>query len=38
MLRVLPQENAIILEVTDGKAPALLRCGEDFTYVVVPLA
>jgi len=37
MLRILPQDSAIMLEMNDGKTPAVFQCGGDFTYVVVPL-
>lgn len=37
MLRVLPAESSLTLEMTDSKTPATFRCGDDFTYVVVPL-
>jgi DNA polymerase III subunit beta len=38
MLNVLAAESPITLEMTDDKTPATFRSGEDFSYVVVPLA
>ncbi|MCI0464144.1 MAG: DNA polymerase III subunit beta [Gemmataceae bacterium] len=38
MLRVLGAGDQLTLEMTDGTKPALFRCGDDFSYVVMPLA
>src|SRR6202011_1856738 len=38
MLSVLPADATVTLEITDDKTPATFRSGEDFSYVVVPMA
>jgi DNA polymerase III subunit beta len=38
MLHVLPADAIVILEMTDDKTPATFRCGDDFSYIVVPMA
>lgn len=37
MLRVLPADTSLSLEMTTGQQPALFRCGDDYAYVVMPL-
>jgi DNA polymerase-3 subunit beta len=37
MLRVLPADGALVLELVDGGSPALFRSGADYSYVVMPL-
>jgi DNA polymerase-3 subunit beta len=37
MLKVLPPESDLILELNDGESPALVRCGDTYTYLVMPL-
>ncbi|MBI2808677.1 MAG: DNA polymerase III subunit beta [Planctomycetes bacterium] len=37
MLNVLPADATIVLEMADDKTPATFRCGDDFSYIVVPL-
>lgn len=37
MLNALPGDAALVLEMADDKTPAAFRCGDNFTYVVVPL-
>jgi DNA polymerase-3 subunit beta len=37
MLRVLPADAALTLELVDGNSPALFRSGADYAYVVMPL-
>jgi DNA polymerase-3 subunit beta len=38
MLRVLNSEDALTLELTDGNSVALFRCGESYSYIVMPLS
>jgi DNA polymerase III subunit beta len=38
MLKVLEPDTQITLEVVDGTSPALLRSGENYSYVVMPLS
>jgi DNA polymerase-3 subunit beta len=38
MLRVLPEEAPLTLEIVDGNSPALFRSGPDYSYVVMPLS
>lgn len=38
MLRVLEPDAALTLELVDGSSPALLRCGANYSYVVMPLS
>jgi DNA polymerase-3 subunit beta len=38
MLRVLDPDAALTVELVDGSSPALLRCGTDYSYVVMPLS
>ncbi len=37
MLKVLPAEAPLALEMVDGNNPALFRSGADYSYVVMPL-
>lgn len=37
MLRVLEPDQELILEMTDGNSPALIRAGEDYAYLMMPL-
>ena len=37
MLRVMPPETNVTLELKDANTPAILRSGADYLYVVVPL-
>jgi DNA polymerase-3 subunit beta len=37
MLRVLNPDDALTLELTDGNSVALFRCGENYSYIVMPL-
>jgi DNA polymerase-3 subunit beta len=37
MLKVLPPDDPLVLELTDGGSPALFRCGEHYEYLVMPL-
>jgi DNA polymerase-3 subunit beta len=36
-LKVLPPDADLKLELTDGGSPALFRCGEQYSYLVMPL-
>jgi DNA polymerase-3 subunit beta len=38
MLRVLPADGALTLELVDGATPALFRSGSDYSYLVMPLS
>lgn len=38
MLRVLEPDTALMMELVDGNTPALFRCGDDYSYVVMPLS
>jgi DNA polymerase-3 subunit beta len=38
MLRVLEPDAALTLELVDGTSPALFKCGNDYSYVVMPLS
>jgi DNA polymerase-3 subunit beta len=38
MLRVLPAEADLILELGDGNSPALFKSGTDYQYLVMPLS
>jgi DNA polymerase-3 subunit beta len=38
MLRVLPAETALTLEMIDGGKPAVFRAGDDYLYLVMPLS
>lgn len=38
MLKTLDPEAELTLEMTDGKGPALFRCGDGYSYVVMPLS
>lgn len=38
MLRVLEPDTALTLELVDGTSPALFRCGDNYSYVVMPLS
>lgn len=37
MLRVLPAETKVQVEIRDGKTPGLFRVGRDYRYVVMPI-
>jgi DNA polymerase-3 subunit beta len=37
MLRVLEPDAALTLELVDGNSPALFRCGDNYSYIVMPL-
>jgi DNA polymerase-3 subunit beta len=37
MLRVLPADGDVLLELVDGNSPALFRQGSDYQYLVMPL-
>jgi DNA polymerase-3 subunit beta len=36
-LKVLPPDQELKLELNDGGSPALFRCGEQYSYLVMPL-
>lgn len=38
MLRVLEPDAALSLEMVDGNSPALFKCGDNYSYVVMPLS
>jgi DNA polymerase-3 subunit beta len=38
MLRVLNPDDALTLELTDSTSVALFRCGENYSYIVMPLS
>lgn len=38
MLKVLPPETELTLEIVDGTSPALFRNGDSYSYVVMPLS
>jgi DNA polymerase-3 subunit beta len=38
MLRVLNPDDALALELSDGNSVALFRCGENYSYIVMPLS
>jgi DNA polymerase-3 subunit beta len=38
MLRVLNPDDALTLELTDGNSVALFRCGDNYSYIVMPLS
>jgi DNA polymerase-3 subunit beta len=38
MLRVLNAEDSLQLELVDGNSVALFRCGENYSYIVMPLS
>ncbi len=37
MLRVLDAEAPLVLDLIDGTTPAVLRSGDNYSYVVMPL-
>ena len=37
MLKILPSDAALTLELVDANSPALFRSGTDYSYVVMPL-
>jgi DNA polymerase-3 subunit beta len=37
MLKVLPPDVDLVLELNDANSPALFRCGEQYSYLVMPL-
>jgi DNA polymerase-3 subunit beta len=37
-LKVLDQESSVTLKLTDGESAAVFTTGEDYTYVIMPLA
>jgi DNA polymerase-3 subunit beta len=38
MLRAVGNDATLTLELTDGNKPAVFRSGDDFVYLVMPLA
>jgi DNA polymerase-3 subunit beta len=38
MLRVLPTDENLILELVDGVSPALFKVGNDYSYLIMPLS
>jgi DNA polymerase-3 subunit beta len=38
MLRVLPPDESLTMEITDGNTPALFRSGDNYSYIVMPLS
>jgi DNA polymerase-3 subunit beta len=38
MLRVLNPDDGLTLELSDGNSVALFRCGENYSYIVMPLS
>ncbi len=38
MLRILPADADLILELNDGNSPALFKSGADYQYLVMPLS
>jgi DNA polymerase III subunit beta len=38
MLRVLAADDALTLELIDGASVALFRCGDNYSYIVMPLS
>src|SRR5437588_955621 len=38
MLRVLPADESLILELVDGVSPALFKAGSDYSYLIMPLS
>jgi hypothetical protein len=38
MLRVLNADDQLSLELIDGNSVALFRCGENYSYIVMPLS
>lgn len=38
MLRVLSPAETLLLDLTDASSPARFRCGENYSYVVMPLS
>ena len=38
MLRVLDADDALTLELIDGNSVALFRCGDNYSYIVMPLS
>jgi DNA polymerase-3 subunit beta len=37
MLKILPPDDSLTLDLIDGANPALFRCGEQYSYLVMPL-
>jgi DNA polymerase-3 subunit beta len=37
MLKVLPSDASLTVDLIDGASPALFRCGERYSYLVMPL-
>jgi DNA polymerase-3 subunit beta len=37
MLKILPSEATLTVELNDAASPALFRCGETYSYLVMPL-
>jgi DNA polymerase-3 subunit beta len=37
MLKILPPDVELVLELIDAASPALFRCGESYSYLVMPL-
>src|SRR5262245_985885 len=38
MLRVLPEEQPLQLELIDGNSPAFFKAGDDYPYLIMPLS
>ena len=38
MLKILPPDDPLTLDLIDGGSPALFRCGEQYSYLVMPLS
>ena len=38
MLRILNPEDELIVELLDGNSVGLFRCGENYSYIVMPLS
>ena len=36
-LRAVDDDAVVVLEMIDGKRPAVLTCGDDYSYLVMPL-
>jgi DNA polymerase III sliding clamp (beta) subunit (PCNA family) len=37
LLKVLPGDSEVLLELNDSASPAVFRYGEDYLYLVMPL-
>jgi len=38
MLKVVPPDAELTLDLIDGETPVLIHCGSDYSYLVVPTA